>query len=181
MTDTRITFKYILTAKGVVLITWLIHELAHWAASELLGYDSIMRLNATGFINGKEVTEGHHQIVSAAGPIITILQGIIAFLVLKKHWSKTAYLFLFTAFYMRFLAGVLNYIQPNDEGRISLYFGIGLYTLSILVSGFLFFLVYQISKKYQLTKKFHLITYIIITILTSIVILTDQFFKFQIL
>ena len=83
----------------------MIHEFAHWLISELLGHKSIMRLNGTSFIKG----QNHKAIISISGPIITVLQGIFVFLLLKSRgWNKYIYRFLFTAFYMRFLAGLMN-------------------------------------------------------------------------
>jgi hypothetical protein len=87
----------------------MIHEFAHWLISELLGHKSIMRLNGTSFIKGQNPTENHKAIISISGPIITVLQGIFVFLLLKSRgWNKYIYRFLFTAFYMRFLAGLMN-------------------------------------------------------------------------
>ena len=43
MNDQKI--KYILTGILAVIFTWIIHEFAHWLTSELLGYETIMRLN----------------------------------------------------------------------------------------------------------------------------------------
>ena len=82
---------------------------------------------------------------------------------------------------MRFLAGLMNFINVNDEGRVSQYLGIGTFTLSIIVSGLLFFMVYKISKKYSLNWKFQLGTYLIVMIASSILILSDMFFGIRII
>lgn len=181
MTDTRVTFGYVFTAILAVLVTWGLHEFAHWATSESLGYDTIMTLNATSPIKGQDISEWHRFLISAAGPVITIFQAVVVFIFLKNTWSKHLYLFLFIAFYMRFLAGVMNIISPNDEGRISVYLGIGLYTLPFLVSTFLFYLVYKTSKRYRLDRKFKLLTLLLVLVFTSILILLDQFLKVQLL
>lgn len=182
MTDQKITTKYILAGIIIVILTWIIHEFAHWLTSESLGYDTIMRLNGTSPVSGKNPTDLHKIMISASGPIITIFQGLIAFVLLKqRNWNKPVYLFLFTAFYMRILAGIMNFINPNDEGRISAFLEIGTFTLPILVSGILFFMVYKVSKKYKLTGKFQLWTTIIIMAASSILILSDQFFGIRII
>ncbi len=182
MNDQRISLKYILAGILAVVFTWTIHEFGHWLTSELLGYKSIMSLNGGSFVNGENPTVNHKNIISALGPIITIIQGFIAFLFLvSQNWNKYLYLFLFTAFYMRFLAGLMNFINLNDEGRISAFLGIGKFTISIIVSGLLFFMVYKISKKFRLNWKFQLWTTIIIMIASSILILSDQFFGIRIL
>ena len=82
---------------------------------------------------------------------------------------------------MRFLAGLMNFIMKNDEGRVGQFLGIGTFTLSIIISGFLFFMVYKISKKYKLNWKFQFWTTILIMLVSSLLIFFDQFFKFILL
>ena len=182
MTDKKINFKYIILGIIAVVLTWIIHEFAHWLTSELLGYTTIMKLNGTSSIHGENPTAFQRTIISAAGPVVTIIQGLVVFLILKsRNWNKYLYLFLFTAFYMRVLAGIMNFINPNDEGRISAFLKMGTFTLPIIVSGFLFFLVYKISEKYDLNWKFQLGTIFIIMLASSILILSDQFYEIRIL
>ena len=182
MNDQKITIKYILTGIIAVIFTWIIHEFAHWLTSELFGYETIMKLNGTSPVIGENPTDLHKIFISASGPIVTIIQGLITFLLLKsRNWNKYLYLFLFTAFYMRILAGLMNFINLNDEGRISALLKIGTFSLPIIVSGILFLMVYKVSKKYQLNWKFQLWTAIIIMVVSSILILSDQFFGIRII
>ncbi|SIS47369.1 hypothetical protein SAMN05421766_102126 [Zobellia uliginosa] len=182
MNQQRINGKYIFISIVAVSFTWLLHEFTHWLTSESLGYDSIMRLNSVSFAEGQEPTEWHKIYISATGPLITIFQAIIAFITLKtKGWNKYIYPFIFVPLYTRSLAGIMNFINPNDEGRISEFLGIGLFTISIIVSGFLFFLVFKISKKYGVNWKFNFWTTIITTVVSSILILSDQFFGIRLL
>ena len=55
MTDKKITFKYIISVIVTVIITWLIHEFAHWLTSELFGYDTALNLNGTSPQDGPEM------------------------------------------------------------------------------------------------------------------------------
>jgi len=182
MNDKKITIKYIFSGILVVIFTWIIHEFAHWLTAEILGYESMMRINGVSSIDGQNPTDLHKIVISASGPILTIIQGLIAFLFLKsQNWNKYLYLFLFTAFYMRTIAGFMNFINLNDEGRISAFLEIGTFTLPTIVSGILFFMLYKVSKKYQLNWKFQLWTTIIIMVASSILILSDQFFDIRIL
>jgi len=182
MSDQKVNGKYILVGIIAVLFTWILHELAHWSTYTFFGYDYMMTLNKVSFLSGAKPTDAHQIMAGSAGPLITILQAIAVFLFLKfKGWKKHLYLFLFTPFYMRFLAGILNFKNPNDEGAIGQYFGIGLFTISIVVSGLLFYMVFQISKKYALTRKFQLLTYFIVMVASSILILADQHFGIRIL
>lgn len=182
MTDKKITFQYILAVIAAVIFTWIVHEFAHWLTSELLGYETIMRINGTSPVSGENPTDWHKIYISASGPIITILQGLLIFLFLKyRYWNKYLYAFLFTALYMRLLAGLMNFINPNDEGRISAFLELGTFTLPVLVSGSLLFMVYKISKKYSLDWKFQLFTTLIVMVASSILILSDQFLGIQII
>lgn len=183
MIDQRITFKYILATLGAVIFTWVLHEFIHWTTSELLGYESILRLNSVSPVGGqKQMNEWHRIYISASGPLITIFQAVITFqFLLRKGWSKILYPFFFTPFYMRSIAGIMNFVNPNDEGKISEFLGLGLFTLSIIVSSLLFFLVYKISKKYELNWKFNLWTILVIMAASSILILSDQLFEIRLI
>jgi len=178
----KISLKYVFVIIITVIFTWIIHEFTHWLTARLLGYESSMTLNGMFYAEDENPTEWHRIIVSASGPFVTILQGLIAFLFLKfRGWNKYFYPLLFIAFYMRFLAGLVNFINLNDEGRISEYFGIGTFTIPIIVSGILFYMVYKVSYKYKLNWKFQLATTLIVMIASTILIISDQFFGIRIL
>lgn len=141
-----------------------------------------MTLNTVYLLEGSYKEEWHRILVSAAGPIITVVQAVIIYLYLfKKRWNKYLYPFLFIPFYTRALAGIISYFNPNDEARISSDLGIGTYTLPIIVSGFLFFLLYKITRQHKLAKKFQIFTLFLVMLFSSILILTDQFFKIRLL
>lgn len=178
MKNQKISFIYVLVAFAAVLFTWFIHEFAHWLAYTLQGYDAFMGLNKAG-VRGDEVPNIDQQVLgAAAGPIITVLQAILAYGFLKKNdWNKYVYLILFIPFYMRFLAGLMNVIQPNDEGFIGQQLGIGMFTISIIISAFLFWLVFKTSKSYQLKARFHVFTTLLIMFFSSVVIMVDQMFR----
>jgi len=182
MTDQKITLKFILVLIIIVFITSIIHEFAHWLTYDNLGYEAIMRLNGVSTIKGENPTDWHNIISSSAGPIITIIQGLVAYVFLKFwRWDKYVYAFLFAAFFMRFLAGLMNFIMLNDEARISVYLKLGAFTLPILVNAILFYMVYKISRKYKLKWKFHISTSLIAVIATTGLIFIDQYFKIRIL
>ncbi len=115
MVDQKITLRYLLCGVVAVLFTWILHEFAHWSTSEFLGYETIMRLNGTSPLDGQNPTAWHKIIISAAGPIITVLEGLLFFVILRSgSWNKYLYVFLFTAFYMRLLAGLMNLLNLNE-------------------------------------------------------------------
>jgi len=182
MSDTKINFKYVLATLAAVLFTWLLHEFAHWGTAEALGYTAFMSLNGTSFADYENITPWQHTIISAAGPMITLLQAVLIFVLLKyNRWNPYLYPLLFTAFYMRFLAGGMNFINPNDEGRISQFLGLGTYTIPLLVSVFLLYLVYRITKQHSLSWRFQAITLLWVMVFSAILILLDQFLDIQLL
>ena len=181
MADQKINLKYGLAVAVIVLGTWLLHEFFHWLTSESLGYDAFMGLNKVWSRGGQEVNATHSLLISAAGPLITLLQATGAFFMLKLRWNKYWYVVLFTAFYMRFLAGGMNVINLNDEGWISSQLGIGTYTLPMLVAGLLFWMVYNTSKQHQLRWQFQAGLTLLVMFVSSILILGDQFFRIVLL
>jgi len=175
--DQKVNIQYIGVIILTVFLTWFVHEFVHWLTGELLGYKSSMRLNSTAYLED-EPLPGEKAIVSISGPIITVLQAVVFYFLLKnKGWKKNFYPALITAFFMRLLAGGMNFIGPNDEARVGIYLGIGMHTISLIFSVFMFVLVYKISKKHQLTRKFQLWTVLIMLLSITALIFIDQFFK----
>jgi Na+/H+-translocating membrane pyrophosphatase len=159
---------------AAVFLTFFFHEISHWAAGELLGYKMTMTLNSVSLSEGKYRESWHDTLVSAAGPVFTLLQASAFYMIMRQHKNLLFYPFLFTPLYMRALAGAMNFINLNDEGRISHAFGIGTFTLSVLVCLLLFFYVYRISKQNNFTARFQIINLLLTMLFSSILILADQ-------
>lgn len=174
-------FKELTKYIGVMIVatfaTFFFHEMSHWIAYELLGYNAGFTLNGASLKDSSiKLTKAHRIITSAAGPIFTICQAIVFYFILKKHKNIMLYPFLFLPFVMRLGAGWANIFQPNDEGRISLDLGLNLYVISIIVVVFLFFLVFKISKKNTISLIQNIITFIASVVLVfSLVYLAFKF------
>lgn len=173
--------KYILISALAVFFSFFFHELAHWAAGELLGNKMGMSLNSTYPLCGSYLKNWHSTVVDAAGPLFTIIQGIVFYFIIDRTGNKLWYPFLLMAFIERFLAMALTFINPNDEARISESAGIGTFTIPLLVCMFLFHLVYRVAKKHDYGFKFNAVTTAWLTLFFSILILSDQYFKLQII
>lgn len=171
--------SYVLITALAVLLTWELHELAHWTVGTGLGYNMVMTLN-TGY-SLESVTEVHYQLISAVGPIVTLLQAILIFLVMRRRNVRALYPFLFSCFYCRLFAAVISFLKLNDEARISKYLGIGTFTLPLIVSAILFFLVYRTSRRYGFSLKFNVINLGLVIFFSSVIILSDQFFHIRLL
>jgi hypothetical protein len=170
----KINPTYVLATMVAVFVTWLVHEFAHWSAGELLGNEMVMTLNTCYPKSGSFLANWHEVVISAAGPLITITQAFIFYLLLQKDKNKILFPFLLTALYMRALAGIMNFINLNDEGRISDALGLSSFTLPFIVFGILFYLVYSIVTRNELGAKLVTVTTLLIMLFSSILILSDQ-------
>lgn len=171
--------NYFFVALIAVLLTWEVHEFAHWAMGTILGYDMVMTMN-TAYATS-DAKEGHQQVISAAGPVITLIEAILIFLLMRRNNNKLLYSFLFTCLYCRLLATFISIWNLNDEARVSKYLGVGNFTLPLMMSAILFFLVYKISRQYGFGKKFNFINLGLVMLFSSIIILSDQFFHLRLL
>ncbi|WP_340201743.1 hypothetical protein [Ascidiimonas sp. W6] len=171
--------KYLAVMIIATFLTFFFHEMSHWIAYELLGYDAGFTLNGASVKDASiKLPKTHRMITSAAGPLFTIIQAIVFYFILKKHKNIMLYPFLFLPFVMRLGASWANQFQPNDEGRISLDLGLNLYTISTIIVVFLFFLAFKISKKHKFSIMLNSITFIISILLLFSVAYLD--FKYKI-
>ena len=169
-----IGISYVMITAVAVAATWIIHEFAHWGVGELLGNNMVMTLNSSYPVSSQYEKSWHAHIISAAGPLVTILQAIVCYFLLKKTENKLFFPFLLTCLYMRALAGIMNLINLNDEGRISQALGLGAFTIPFLVFGILFYLVFSAIREREYKTKLVVITALLIMLFSSILILSDQ-------
>ena len=173
--------KYVLITAIAVFISFFFHELAHWVAGELLGNKMGMSLNSTYPISGKYLKSWHQTVVDAAGPLFTIIQAFVFYVIIDKTGKQELYPFLLMPFILRLLAMSLTFINPNDEARISETAGVGILTLPLLVCMLLFLPVYYINNKYNYRLRFNGLTTAWMMAFLSILILSDQYFKIQVI
>lgn len=164
-----------------VLLSCFSHELAHWIAGELLGNKMSMSLNGASPIAGEYKNEWNANIVTISGPIFTVMQAILFYFVVNKTKNINFYPLLFFPFVYRFFAGIANIFGANDEGRFGLSFGLGLYTVSILLCSFLLYLILKISVENKLDLKFNLITFFLCAISLLLIVFIDQYFGIKII
>lgn len=161
-------------------LTFFFHEMFHWIAYELLGYNAGFTINGASVKDSSvKLTKTHRIITSASGPLFTICQAIVLYFILKKHKNILLYPFLFLPFIMRLGAAWANQFEPNDEGRISLDLNLNLYTVSTIVVVFLFFLVFKISRINKIPIILNIITFIVSIILLLAVAYLDFKYKFR--
>jgi hypothetical protein len=166
-------FKYTLVTLVAVVASWELHEFAHWLAGSLLGYEMKMTLNTTYPAMGYYLNNDA-MLVSAAGPLITLVQAFVFYFLLKRTASIIWFPFLFVCFYMRLLAAALSFVNLNDEARISHDLGWGTFTLPVVVTALLFYLVFRTVKERKISAGMVLLTTLLTLLISSAIILTDQ-------
>lgn len=155
------------------LITNLIHEGAHWLMGAALGFDMRFGLNAVTYLSPTE--DWQRALADAAGPLVTIVQGIIAYVLLMRTASGKAFAFLYAAAFMRLVAGLVSVMHPNDEARVGLYLGLGKWTLPVLVAAGLIVLAVRGSKRLGLGWKDHAVCYLVASLAVSAIVGVDRF------
>ena len=151
----QINVKYVAVSGIAVIVSWILHEFAHWSAGEFLGYDMAMTLNRAFPLNGQYHHQPHSTIISAAGPLFTLTEAIVVFALMMHRKRILLFPFLLICFYMRLMATVISIGNPNDEARISSTLELGKFTLPLVMTSILFALLYKISKEYIDVENFH--------------------------
>lgn len=174
----KINLKYIFIIFIAVFASTIFHELAHWFVGEILGNKMTATLNGTKPISGELMHEWNRNYITLAGPLFTVLQAILFYFLIIKYKKIKLYPFILFPFVMRLFAGLANFLNPNDEGRLGLSLGIGLFIISIFVCSFLLFLAYKTSKKLTISIKFNIISFILCCLFLLLLTFIDA--KFQI-
>jgi len=164
--------KFYLWLFLATILTFLIHESAHWLMGTALGYTMTFHLNGVAATTAMQ--PAHKALVDAAGPLVTALQGVVAFMLVFRSRQIVAYAFLYVAAFMRLLATAISLVHLNDEARLSQYVGLGTWTLPLLVTAGLVFLTWRASRHMQLTWLDHLWCYITASIAIGAVVGVDR-------
>ena len=153
-------------------ITFALHEAGHWLAASLLGYEAYFSLNSAG--TRAVVTLADHAIISAAGPAVTVVQALVALALVQARGSAAAWVFLFWAAFMRFMATVISLFNPNDEARISEWLGWGMWTLPLIVTAGLFVLLAIGSRRLSVSWKTLALSWVVASVAVSAVVGLDM-------
>jgi len=148
---------------------------------EWLGYPMHMTLNKAFPLAGSFTRDWHYTLVSAVGPAITLCQALFVYGLIRRSAQKYGYPFLFAAFYLELLSGVMNLSHPNDLGRISVVAGLGLLTIPAVFVAIHGLLVYRTASREQYNLSFNIQTLLWIILFSSVWILVNQKFNVVIL
>jgi hypothetical protein len=115
-------------------------------------------------------------LISAAGPAITIIQGVIGFFLVRNRAPLFGFALLYVAFFMRLLAAGASIFNENEEARISSYLGLGLWTIPAIVVTALFLLTYVGSRRLKLSLREQFFCYVAVSLAVSFVVGIDHTF-----
>lgn len=156
------------------IVTWGIHEVAHWGTGILLGYDMWITFNQAGPVEGSYQSSFHNILVAISGPVITLIQAVTALLFIKKLSQPRLYSFLFLAFYLRVVAlGISFMSKPNDEAVVSILLGLPMWVIPAVFVAILFALTYMGSKHLGVGWKGNLLSYVMSSIVVTLVVVLD--------
>jgi hypothetical protein len=162
--------KLILLFVPVAFISYLFHEFGHWSIGEILGNDMAYSLNWVWPKSGQYIIAEHGLYVSIGGPAFSILQALMALIVIEITRTEYAYPFLFFPFFSRFFSLAFGGFSKQDEAYISASLGIGNITVAILVLVILLLLVWRGSNKFKYGFKENSFFILISTVCQLIVI-----------
>ena len=172
----RIGASFYWTLLAVVPLSFVLHELAHWSAGELLGNDMVASLNHAYPRSGAYRSPGDAFIVDAAGPAFTLLQAMVAFALIRGRALLLAYPVLFVACFMRMAATFVSLFNPNDEARMSVLLGWNMWVLPLLVVLSLLVLTLAASRSLRIGWKANAVSYLICSAIVALIVLADARF-----
>lgn len=156
----------------VAVATYLVHEAAHWLVGRSLGYPVSYGINSV--IPGAPMTVTDHLLMSAAGPAVTLVGALIAFVVVMRKDSLIAYAVLYFALFMRVIAAGVSVFNPNDEARISDTLGWGPWTLPGIVIVALLIPTLIASRRLRLSWKLNVLAYVVSSLVAAAVVGLDM-------
>ena len=132
---------------------YLFHEFGHWSIGEILGNDMAYSLNYVSPRSGSYRDASHNLYSSIGGPAFSILQALIALLLIEKYKILSIYPFAFFPMYSRFFSLAFGGFEKQDEARIAVLLDAGRYTVGIMVVAILVLIVVRCSATLRLDLK----------------------------
>lgn len=166
------SFYVILMTVGIG--TFLIHEFAHWTVGEVLGHDMAASPNHVWPRSPMPVRD--QAFVAAAGPLITVAQGVVGFWLVRRRHSQLGFALLYMALFMRLVAAGISLFNPNDEAKVSQWLGLGTWTLPLTVVIGLFILFVAASRKLKPGYRDQLFCFLVASVVVASIVGLDMAF-----
>jgi hypothetical protein len=174
--DRSIDLRFFLLFIPAAYCSYLFHELGHWSVGELLGYRMAYSLNYVWLKEGHYLHASHELFESMGGPGFSILQSLLALLVIEKYRTLYAYPFAFFPMFSRFFSIVFGGFAKQDEAGIAILLGAGKYMVAIIVLLILVSIVMRCSFKLKIGIKDNSYIVTVSTLCQLLVIGTYTFF-----
>ncbi len=156
-------------------VTNLVHEASHWLMGAALGFDMRFGLNGVSYLSPSAPWQ--RALADIAAPAVTVLQGFVAYVLAMRSASTKAFGFLYAAFFMRLAASLVSVVYPNDEARVSLFLGLGKWTLPLIVTTALLILVAKASRRLLLGWKDQLASYAVASLSIAAIVALDRMMR----
>ena len=132
-TDRQRDWIFFLLLIPAAYVSYLFHEFGHWSIGELLGNEMAYSLNYAWPKSGGYLHAGDRVLSSMGGPAFSILQSLIALLIIEKYRFLNAYPFAFFPMFSRYFSLLLGGFEKQDEAQIALMLGVWYYLVALIV------------------------------------------------
>lgn len=167
--------RFFLLFVPVAYFSYLFHEFGHWSVGEILGNRMVYSLNYVSPEDGRYLQQNHDVYVSIGGPGFSVLQAVIALLIIEKYRARFAYPFVFFPMFNRFFSVLLGGFSKQDEARIAVLLGTGTYLVAIIVLAILLLIVIRSSFRLGIRAKTNGYIVVVSTACQLLVIGTYEF------
>lgn len=154
-------------------ITWGVHELAHYQMGRWLGYDMWLSMNQVGLVSGGYEVLEHDLLVTMAGPLVTYVQAALALWLIWARDSKLAYPYLFLALFMRSIAFLVSFRNPNDEAQTSLDLGLAMWVVPSVAVAVLLGMTIAGNRALQVGWRTNALLYLLASVIVAAIVLAD--------
>jgi len=145
----QLILLFVIAAYG----SYLFHEFGHWSIGEILGNDMTYSLNSVSPRSGSYVDPSHDLYSLIGGPAFSILQALIALLLIEKYKNLSIYPFAFFPMYSRFFSLAFGGFDRQDEAKIAVTLDAGRYAVGIVVVVMLVLIVVRCSSTLKIDLK----------------------------
>jgi hypothetical protein len=128
-----IDVRFFLLFIPVAYASYLFHELGHWSVGEILGNRMAFTLNFVWAKEGRFLHPGDQLYSSIGGPAFSILESILALLIIEKYRALYAYPFAFFPMFSRYFSLLLGGFEKQDEAHIAMMLGVWRYLVALIV------------------------------------------------
>jgi hypothetical protein len=131
--DKQIDLRFLLLLIPAAYISSLFHELGHWSVGAISGNEMALSLNYAWPKSGGYLHPGDGVLVRMGGPAFSIIQSLVALLIIEKYHAWKAYPFAFFPMFSRYFSLVFGGFEKQDEAQIAIALGMWRYLAALIV------------------------------------------------